>query len=309
MSRSRGKHDQPRQPVVADTPPGDYIGESDRQMPGPRPYNSPIPGGAPTHLVSQPSVRQTAPVAEPKPEFRGMLAHGVPPEAHTTEEHARHERGPNAVKVIRPHYGQYDQAPPPVPVYLVKKASGAQDLRTQAGDRFTVPVSGVESIRIAGRDRDRTFLAVLVESASGGSLVTSPSVPATTVAKQNPNNFPVQVVIGANGATITAVVVGGTTVGTAAGTYYVPAFSAISISYTVATPTWVWSDPTGAGATGVRLDHEVGNLDVGFGNLVKPSASNYLMLPSQDEVFAVSADTYTCILSVLFLYDAPAAGG
>lgn len=69
-----------------------------------------------------------------------------------------------------------------------------------------------------------------------------PAVPATGIAQQNVNQYPVQVVIGANGATITAVVVNGVTVGTAAGTYTVPANGAISISYTVATPTWVWSN-------------------------------------------------------------------
>jgi hypothetical protein len=71
--------------------------------------------------------------------------------------------------------------------------------------------------------------------------VTTPAVPATGVAQQNPNPFPVQVVITPNGATITNVSVNGITVGTAAGTYTVPAFGSISIAYTVATPIWVWS--------------------------------------------------------------------
>lgn len=68
-----------------------------------------------------------------------------------------------------------------------------------------------------------------------------PAVPATGVAQQNNNNYPVQVVISANGATITNVSVNGVAVGTTAGTYGVPAFGAISIAYSVATPTWVWS--------------------------------------------------------------------
>ena len=73
----------------------------------------------------------------------------------------------------------------------------------------------------------------------------SGSVLATGVAQQNVNSYPVQVVIGANGATITAVVVNGITVGVAAGTYTVPAYGAISVSYTVSTPTWVWSNAGG----------------------------------------------------------------
>jgi hypothetical protein len=71
--------------------------------------------------------------------------------------------------------------------------------------------------------------------------VTTPAVPATTVAATNPSTFPCQVVIGANGATITAVTVNGSGVGTAAGTYVVPASGTISITYTVATPTWTWT--------------------------------------------------------------------
>jgi len=72
---------------------------------------------------------------------------------------------------------------------------------------------------------------------------TTPAVPATGVAAQNPNSYPVEVVISANGATITNVSVNGITVGTAAGTYYVPAYGSISIAYSVATPTWAWSNP------------------------------------------------------------------
>lgn len=71
---------------------------------------------------------------------------------------------------------------------------------------------------------------------------TQPAVPATGVAIQNPAPIGQTVVINANGATISAVVVNGITVGSGAGTYLVPAYGAISISYTIATPTWVWSN-------------------------------------------------------------------
>jgi hypothetical protein len=76
---------------------------------------------------------------------------------------------------------------------------------------------------------------------AGLSTVSQPAVPATGVAQQNVNSVPVQVVISPNGATITNVSVNGITVGTAAGTYTVPAYGSISIAYSVATPTWVWS--------------------------------------------------------------------
>lgn len=70
----------------------------------------------------------------------------------------------------------------------------------------------------------------------------TPATPATGVAIQNPNPYPVQDVIGANGATITSVSVNGITVGTAAGTYFIPAYGSLSIAYTVATPTMVWTN-------------------------------------------------------------------
>lgn len=84
--------------------------------------------------------------------------------------------------------------------------------------------------------------------------VSQPAVPATGVAQQNVNQFPVQVVISPNGATITNVSVNGVTVGTAAGTYTVPANGSISIAYSVATPTWVWSalTTTAGTITGLR---------------------------------------------------------
>lgn len=91
------------------------------------------------------------------------------------------------------------------------------------------------------------------DNASWGVLaVSTPAVPATTVAQQNNNPFPVKVVI--TGGTMTAVVVNGVTVGTGAGTYSVPSAGTISLTYTVA-PTWVWSafSATANPGTGVTL--------------------------------------------------------
>jgi hypothetical protein len=84
--------------------------------------------------------------------------------------------------------------------------------------------------------------AALAATIDPATAPVTPATPATGNAVQNPNPYPVTVVIGANGATITAVVVNGITVGVAAGTYTVPAYGAISIAYTVATPTMVWSN-------------------------------------------------------------------
>lgn len=70
-----------------------------------------------------------------------------------------------------------------------------------------------------------------------------PSVPATTVAAQNTNPYPVQVVI--TGGTLTVVAINGITVGTTAGTYYLSPGNQIAITYSSA-PTWVWTmaDPS-----------------------------------------------------------------
>lgn len=66
-----------------------------------------------------------------------------------------------------------------------------------------------------------------------------PAVPASTVAIQNPNTYPVNVVI--TGGTVTAVFVNGIQVGSGDGTYIVPSAGSISVTYSVA-PTWVWSN-------------------------------------------------------------------
>jgi hypothetical protein len=78
--------------------------------------------------------------------------------------------------------------------------------------------------------------------------VVAPAVPATGVQAANTTGQLVDVAINANGATITNVSIydqAGVahTVGTAAGSYLLPPGYSISIAYTVATPTWVWTDP------------------------------------------------------------------
>jgi hypothetical protein len=92
----------------------------------------------------------------------------------------------------------------------------------------------------------------------GAGAVTAPAFPATTVAVQNPNAFPVSAVITGNGATISAVIVNGTTVGIAAGTYVIPAAGSFSCTYTGGPPTWAWSATPGgppalAGRDGDRV--------------------------------------------------------
>lgn len=115
-------------------------------------------------------------------------------------------------------------------------------------------------------DRNDRRLLTVQSWGPGNPVPSQPAVPATGVAQQNLNAYPVTVVINANGATITAVTVNGVVVGTAAGTYVVPAFGSISISYTVAVPTWVWSDANPSNQLGVHFEldgyaaHEFGTI-------------------------------------------------
>jgi hypothetical protein len=75
-------------------------------------------------------------------------------------------------------------------------------------------------------------------AAYDSGALTAPGVPLTTVVVQNTFGFPVQVVISAG--TMTAVIVNGVTVGSGAGTYWIPKDGSISLTYTVA-PTWTWA--------------------------------------------------------------------
>lgn len=119
-----------------------------------------------------------------------------------------------------------------------------------------------------------TTPSIVVVNQNGGN------VPATGVAWQNPYAVTTQVVISANGATITNVSVNGITVGTAAGTYYVPAYGAISVAYSVATPTWVW--------TGINIPSTTTSLLNANGRVLNPSVGEYV-LPGPNETWLAAA--------------------
>lgn len=58
----------------------------------------------------------------------------------------------------------------------------------------------------------------------------------------------------------------------------------------------------GAAPTGVRIDHEIANLDANKGALIRAGGTSYLTLACNDELFAVSNDGSACTLSVIYLY-------
>lgn len=88
--------------------------------------------------------------------------------------------------------------------------------------------------RIPGK-RDGNFQFTTLFNNTGSTA--TPSFPATNTPVTNANGWAVFVTI--TGGTLTSVKVNGTQVGTAAGTYVVPAGQTISVTYTLA-PTWNW---------------------------------------------------------------------
>jgi hypothetical protein len=76
-------------------------------------------------------------------------------------------------------------------------------------------------------------------AAGAASAPATPAVPASTVAAQNTNAYPVTVVVTGGAATVTTV--NGIVVGAGDGTFLVPSGGSIAITYTVA-PAWAWSN-------------------------------------------------------------------
>jgi hypothetical protein len=308
MGRASGRKNTPRAPQPG-SPEAREIGESAWQDPAGSPINSQT-----GNIVNPEVERQEVHSPEPMDEFRGMMAHGVPHQAHSTRERAEAERGTghDMRGLSSAKLGKRDPGPPPVPVYITQPAAGSRPLATMATAKLSVPATGKDAVRITARDETRTTMYVQVENTAGSVsnvLISPPTVPATGVAAQNVTGFPVSVVISANGATITNVVVNGVSVGTAAGTYVVPAYGAISISYTVATPTWTWTEigvPSSA-PSGIRVDHEVSTLDVGLGALIKTGAGYQEFKGCQDELFAVSNDSSAVTISIIYVYQLAAA--
>lgn len=114
--------------------------------------------------------------------------------------------------------------------------------RYKAKFLWTIPFSTIVYI---SRSADQLMsnalgTAFTITTGPGAAAVVTPAVPASATNVQNPNGYPVQVVIA--GFTATAVSVNGVQVGTSNGTYFIPAYGTISITYTVA-GTWTWTNP------------------------------------------------------------------
>lgn len=160
MVRAAGKRQQ--RAVEPDTPRGDAIGLSARVDD----EKSPVPGGE-LHVTRRPVARQEPSRAVPRPEFRGVMAHGVPPEEHTPMDRAEAMRGPDAVTGPAPVTAALENIEPAVPVYIVERGAGGRPLETATGVWITVPANTAEPIPICGRDLTRSKLKLMVETAAG----------------------------------------------------------------------------------------------------------------------------------------------
>lgn len=174
MGRAEGRHGAPRQgtPPPQDVPGDDpRISAEDRQigassrMQG---YPSPIPGGK-VHITNAPSVRTTPPIPDARPEYHDANAHGVDPGSATTRDRAEVMRGPNTVHKDAPKppkSGHVPDRPVPVPVYIVEEGSTEETFRTNAPRHITLNASTGEPLQLVGRDRNRSRVLLLNESAS-----------------------------------------------------------------------------------------------------------------------------------------------
>jgi hypothetical protein len=193
MGRASGRKNLPRAPQPG-TPEGDEIGLSARQDPA----GSPIPGLT-GNIVNYETVRREPPIGDPLPEFRGMMAHGVPPEDSTTEERATMEREGTLAQHRPPTPPQHPKPvvrPTPVPVYLVEEGSGGEAYLTASPRHISVPgilatgANAADPVRLCGKDAKRNRIGLLNEDtannvrfaqrpsdlvAGGGSLLPYPS--------------------------------------------------------------------------------------------------------------------------------------
>lgn len=162
MTRAQGKHTERHVPGINEfdeDPEGRFVGQSSRTQGVP----SPIPGGRP-HLTNPPSVRHNVPVADSKPEVRGVNAHGVLPGTHTTRERAEFARGPNDLKPLIPHFRPPEPREPVVPVRIVESASTTR--RVATGRHYALNATGTEPTRLCGIDPNRVEVLLLNEDTS-----------------------------------------------------------------------------------------------------------------------------------------------
>jgi hypothetical protein len=113
-----------------------------------------IPGGQ-NHLANRETRAQKVPYPDDLGDFRGMMAHGVPP-----EEYGLNDRD-HPGRPYKPEYAKLPEPVCPVPVYIVESGAGARGLKHTAMKHFQAPAIGNEPVTIVGQDVNRSIVRVL----------------------------------------------------------------------------------------------------------------------------------------------------
>lgn len=126
-------------------------------------FDKGIPGGIRHVDANAPVEHQEPAVAEPLEEFRGMMAHGVPPAdvGHYNREMAEHARHP-----YKPGHEEIPPGTAPVPVYIVEGGSGPRPLAHASTRHITVPAAGGEPVSVCGQDASRSLIQLLNEDST-----------------------------------------------------------------------------------------------------------------------------------------------
>lgn len=106
-----------------------------------------------------------------------------------------------------------------------------------AGDAYNTPTTIFE--------RTPLFRGGIATVSPG---ITTPTIPATTVAVANTTTVDVMVYVTSGGGAVTAITVGGTATGlnlgtatTSSASVYLPAGTTIALTYASTAPTWTWA--------------------------------------------------------------------
>lgn len=127
-----------------------------------------IPGGLNHNDANPVAEHETPAAAGPLDPFRGMMAHGVPPEHvglyhRETAGHARHPAGPEFAKL--------PPAVTPVPVYVVDSGGGPRPRARVAYHHITAPAAGNEPVSVCGADLSRALVQVLNEDSTHNARI------------------------------------------------------------------------------------------------------------------------------------------
>lgn len=104
----------------------------------------------------------------------------------------------------------------------------------------------------------------------------TPAVPASGVAATNTGSCP-QVVVISGGTTVTTVTVNGINVGSGDGTYMVPAYGTIAVTYSAA-PTWTWTPIPSVPPVPCPAVNNSAGVDAGIFGIVPSGTSNVVFL-------------------------------